>query len=188
VSPSTIVPGVPAEAGASRASGTLRVTLPVVVSWRRPRLVRGRVRYPATYADEREAWAGAVRAAVATSGWRPLPRARYGVTVTVSGGGRRDLDRVCTAVLDALQRGLALPDDCLVDALTAVRRAALPRTASATAATLATLPTVARPKGASGIGSASVPDAGCASPLRPSGTRKHRMTPSGSGSRPGESG
>jgi hypothetical protein len=87
VSPSTIVPGVPAEAGASRASGTLRVTLPVVVSWRRPRLVRGRVRYPATYADEREAWAGAVRAAVATSGWRPLPRARYGVTVTVSGAG-----------------------------------------------------------------------------------------------------
>ena len=37
-------------------------------------------------------------------------------------GGRRDLDRVCTAVLDALQAGGAVRDDCLVDALTAARR------------------------------------------------------------------
>jgi hypothetical protein len=41
--------------------------------------------------------------------------------VAVFGGGKRDLDRVCTAVLDALQAGDALRDDCLVDELRAVR-------------------------------------------------------------------
>jgi hypothetical protein len=48
------------------------------------------------------------------------------VEVTVYGGGKRDLDRVCTAVLDALQGGGAMRDDCLVDALTARRFAAPP--------------------------------------------------------------
>ena len=42
----------------------------------------------------------------------------------VAGGGKRDLDRVCTAALDALQAGGAVRDDCLVDALVGIRWAA----------------------------------------------------------------
>ena len=44
--------------------------------------------------------------------------------MAVFGGGKRDLDRVCTAVLDALQAGGAVRDDCLVDALVGIRWAA----------------------------------------------------------------
>ena len=36
-------------------------------------------------------------------------------------GGRRDLDRVCTAVLDALQSGNAIRDDVFVTSLTATK-------------------------------------------------------------------
>lgn len=100
---------------------TLRVTLPDVVSWSRPRRDRGGVRYPRDYARNRGAWATVVAHAVLQQQWRPPPAARYRVVVAVHGGGRRDLDRVCTAVLDALQGGGAVRDDCLVDDLTANR-------------------------------------------------------------------
>jgi len=99
----------------------LRVVLPGVVSWSRPRLMRGGVRYPAAYAQARDMWSLLVAQAVRDARWTPPPAARYCVTVAVYGGGKRDLDRVCTAVLDALQAGSAVPDDCLVDALTATR-------------------------------------------------------------------
>ncbi len=102
-------------------SDALTIALPGVLSWSRPRRERGRVRYPAAYARSRDGWAAVVAHAVARRNWRPPPAARYRVTVTVCGGGRRDLDRVCTAVLDALQAGGAVRDDCLVDALTATR-------------------------------------------------------------------
>jgi Holliday junction resolvase RusA-like endonuclease len=100
---------------------TLRVTLPGVVSWSRPRRDRGGMRYPRGYARNRDAWATVVAHAVLCQQWRTSPTVRYCVTVTVHGGGKRDLDRVCTAVLDALQAGAAVRDDCLVDALTATR-------------------------------------------------------------------
>jgi hypothetical protein len=67
---------------------------------------------------------------------------RYRVAVTVRGGGKHDLDRVCTAVLDALQAGGGVrKNDCLVDALRAARLP-LPRGARpATEAALAAPPT-----------------------------------------------
>ena len=99
----------------------LRLELPGVVSWTRPRLARGGVRYPAAYARDRDAWGLLVAQAVRDARWRPPPAARYRVGVTVYGGGKRDLDRVCTAALDALQAGGAVRDDCLVDALIATR-------------------------------------------------------------------
>jgi Holliday junction resolvase RusA-like endonuclease len=99
----------------------LRVVLPGVVSWSRPRKARGGVRYPTAYARARDAWALLVARAVVDARWTPPPGARYRVAVATYGGGRRDLDRVCTAVLDALQAGGAVLDDCLVDALTAAR-------------------------------------------------------------------
>ena len=99
----------------------LRLELPGVVSWSRPRRARGGVRYPAAYARDRDAWGLLVAQAVREAHWRPPPGARYGVAVAVRGGGKRDLDRVCTAVLDALQIGGAVRDDCLVDELTATR-------------------------------------------------------------------
>ena len=99
----------------------LDVTLPDVVSWARPRRWGGRARYPAAYAARRDEWAAVVAQAVAARAWRPPRRARYRVAVAAFGGGKRDLDRVCTAVLDALQAGGAGRDDCLVDALTAGR-------------------------------------------------------------------
>jgi Holliday junction resolvase RusA-like endonuclease len=99
----------------------LRVELPGVVSWSRPRRARGSVRYPAAYARDRDAWGLLVAKAVREAHWRPPPGARYRVEVGVAGGGKRDLDRVCTAVLDALQAGGAFRDDCLVDALQASR-------------------------------------------------------------------
>ena len=82
------------------------------------------MRYPAAYARDRDAWALLVAQAVREARWQPPPAARYRVAVGVAGGGKRDLDRVCTAVLDALQAGGAVRDDCLVDALVGVRWAA----------------------------------------------------------------
>jgi Holliday junction resolvase RusA-like endonuclease len=79
------------------------------------------VRYPRGYARDRDAWALLVTLAVREARWRPPLAARYRVEVAVYGGGKRDLDRVCTAVLDALQTGGAVRDDCLVDTLTACR-------------------------------------------------------------------
>jgi Holliday junction resolvase RusA-like endonuclease len=118
----------------------LRVRLPGVVSWSRPRRMRGGVRYPAAYARARDAWSLLVAAAVRDARWRPPPVARYRVAVATYGGGKRDLDRVCTAVLDALQAGGAVRDDCLVDALRAARLP-LPRGAQpATEAALTALP------------------------------------------------
>jgi integrase len=85
----------------------LRLELPGVVSWSRPRWVRGGVRYPAAYAQDRDAWSLLVAQAVRDARWRPPPEARYRVAVGVAGGGKRDLDRVCTAALDALRRRVA---------------------------------------------------------------------------------
>jgi hypothetical protein len=119
--------------------GVLDVTLPDVVSWARPRRWGGRARYPAAYAASRDAWATVVASAVAAQGWGPPARARYWVAVAVYGGGRRDLDRVCTAVLDALQAGGAVCDDCLVDVLTAGRFPVPAGGASATVVHVATL-------------------------------------------------
>ena len=119
--------------------GALDVTLPDVVSWARPRRWGGRARYPAAYAARRDAWATVVAHAVAARGWGPPERARYWVAVAVYGGGKRDLDRVCTAVLDALQAGGAVRDDCLVDVLTAGRFPVPPRGAPATVVHVATL-------------------------------------------------
>jgi Holliday junction resolvase RusA-like endonuclease len=79
------------------------------------------VRYPRGYARDRDAWALVVAHAVAGQRWRPPPIARYRVQVAVYGGGKRDLDRVCTAVLDALQGGKAIRDDVFVTSLTATK-------------------------------------------------------------------
>ncbi len=110
----------------------LWVALPNVYSWSRPRPGRGRVRYEGRYAVGREVWAMTVRVAVAEQGWeppmeagkagKPATPARLQVTVRVTNGGKRDLDRVCTAVLDALQGGGAIADDCAVDSLPAERQ------------------------------------------------------------------
>jgi Holliday junction resolvase RusA-like endonuclease len=124
---------------ADGAPGALDVTLPDVVSWARPRRWGTRLRYPAAYAAGRATWAAAVAHAVAERGWDPPVRARYWVAVAVCGGGRRDLDRVCTAVLDALQGGGAVRDDCLVDVLTAGRFPVPPGDAPATLVHVATL-------------------------------------------------
>jgi hypothetical protein len=128
----------------------LRVVLPGVVSWSRPRRVRGGVRYPAAYARDRDAWGLLVARAVRDARWRPPPAARYRVTVAVCGGGKRDLDRVCTAVLDALQAGHAVRDDCLVDALTATRRPAPPGGTAATTVEVVAVSPTRRRAGASG--------------------------------------
>jgi hypothetical protein len=78
-------------------------------------------RYPQAYARARDAWGLLVTSAVRDAQWRPPRDARYRVAEGVAGGGRHDLDRVCTAVLDALQAGGAVRDDCLVDALVGIR-------------------------------------------------------------------
>jgi hypothetical protein len=108
------------------------------------------VRYPAGYTAGREAWAAAVSAADLASGWRPPPGARYRVAIDVHGGGKRDLDRVCTAALDALQAGHAVRDDCLVEALAATRHAAPTRGASATTVEVSAVPPAGQRRGASG--------------------------------------
>jgi hypothetical protein len=61
------------------------------------------------------------------------------VAVAVYIGGKRDLGRVCTAVLDALQAVGAVRDDCLVDVLTAGRFPVPPGGRSATVVHVATL-------------------------------------------------
>ena len=99
----------------------LRIRLPGVVSWTRPRRMRGGVRYPAAYARARDAWSLLVAQAVRDARWQPPPATRYRVEVAVSGGGKRDLDRVCTAVLDALQGGNAIRNDVFVTSLTATK-------------------------------------------------------------------
>ena len=118
----------------------LRVVLPGVVSWSRPRRARGGVRYPRAYARDRDAWALLVAQAVRAARWAPPPGTRYHVAVGVAGGGRRDLDRVCTAALDALQAGGAVRDDCLVDALVGLRWAAVPGTRSSTRVAVVAVP------------------------------------------------
>jgi Holliday junction resolvase RusA-like endonuclease len=118
----------------------LRIVLPGVVSWSRPRKVRGGVRYPPAYARAGAAWALLVVQAVREARWAPPPGARYHVAVGVAGGGRRDLDRVCTAALDALQAGGAVRDDCLVDALVGIRWAAVPGTRSSTRIAVVAVP------------------------------------------------
>ena len=108
------------------------------------------MRYPPAYARARDAWSLLVTQAVREARWAPPPGARYQVAVGVAGGGRRDLDRVCTAVLDALQAGGAVRDDCLVDALTATRCAAPPGREPATTVEVAAVPPARRRRGASG--------------------------------------
>jgi Holliday junction resolvase RusA-like endonuclease len=130
----------------------LRVVLPGVVSWSRPRRTRGGVRYPQAYARARDAWVLVVTSAVRDARWRPPPDARYRVAVGVAGGGRRDLDRVCTAVLDALQAGGAVRDDCLVDVLTAGRFPVPPGGAPATVVHVATLSDAQAPAAPPGRG------------------------------------
>jgi hypothetical protein len=115
--------------GASRAEGAaLTVTLPGVVAWARPREqpLRGggrRTAYPPAYEARRGHWRLVVAAAVAETGWvRPPVGEPLSVTVEVVAPGKHDLDRVVTAVLDALQGGGALVDDCRVWFLAANRR------------------------------------------------------------------
>jgi hypothetical protein len=117
-------------AARSRRAGPvgLFLALPGVVTWRRPRqqpLRNGgtRTAYPAAYEQGRELWQTAVRARVLEADWTPPPVAEaLGVVLHAVGPGRFDLDRVCTAVLDALQGGGALRDDCRVWRLYAERR------------------------------------------------------------------
>lgn len=117
--------------GAPVGSGVLSLELLGVVSWRRPRLqpVKRahrawgvRTAYPPAYERDRALWRSLVTARVEAAGWVPCARARYGVDVLVAAGGRLDLDRVVTAVLDALQAGAAIRDDCLVDCIGARRQ------------------------------------------------------------------
>lgn len=103
----------------------LLVTLPGVVSWTRPTGGKGRPRYPAKYLDGRDQWALAVRMAVYDQEVTPPTDGRFHVEVVLQGGGKRDIDRVANAVLDALQNGGVLKDDCLVDKLL-VERTGLP--------------------------------------------------------------
>jgi hypothetical protein len=117
-------------AARERRAGTagLFLALPGVVTWRRPRqqpLRNGgtRTAYPAAYEHGRELWQTAVRARVLEADWTPPPVAdALGVVLHAVAPGKLDLDRVCTAVLDALQGGGALHDDCRVWRLYAERR------------------------------------------------------------------
>ena len=106
----------------------LSLMLPGVVIWRRPRKQKGRtgIGYPEQYAQERFAWACQVQAQVRAAGWDANAVKRYSVRAVVSGRGRFDLDRVQTAVLDALQSGGAITEDSRVYELMA-RRDALPK-------------------------------------------------------------
>jgi Holliday junction resolvase RusA-like endonuclease len=105
----------------------LRVQLPGTLSWRRPRgtIRAGQVRsaYPEDYVQGREAWRLVVEHAVRETGWAAPPvEAALMVEVEVVAQGKRDLDRIVTAVLDALQGGHALVDDCRCWEIHAVRR------------------------------------------------------------------
>jgi hypothetical protein len=116
------------EQGGTWSRPGLFLALPGVVSWARPReqpLSDGRHRtaYPPAYLEGRDGWRLAVRAAVAEAGWvRPPVAAELVVVAKVVAPGKLDLDRVLTAVLDALQGGEALVDDCRVWHLYAQRR------------------------------------------------------------------
>jgi Holliday junction resolvase RusA-like endonuclease len=134
---------------AAAAAPTLTITLPGVVSWSRPRRAGVVVRYPAAYAQDRDAWAMVVAASVRARGWQTPPArqgVRYAVTVTVYGGGKRDLDRVCSAVLDALQAGGGVRDDCLVDTLRATRHAPPRGEAPVTEVAVTLIPATRRPR------------------------------------------
>jgi hypothetical protein len=155
----------------------LRVVLPGVVSWSRPRRARGGVRYPRAYARERDAWALLVAQTVRDQNWRPPQAARYRVEVEVDGGGKRYLDRVCTAVLDALQAGRAVRDDCLVDALTATRQAAPTRGAPTTTVEVATLPPARRRRRSAGSGAPAGSVAPAATPTGRRADRRGRAVP-----------
>jgi len=106
----------------------LRVRLPGVVTWQRPRsqpLRQGgqRTAYPDAYVAGRGVWQLYVAQAVAQTGWqRPPVRQPLMVEAEIVAGGKLDTDRVLTAVLDALQNGGALVDDCRVWELHVVRR------------------------------------------------------------------
>lgn len=108
--------------------GVLRLTLPGVVSWQRPREqpLRGggrRTAYPPAYEAGRTVWSLYVRGAVEQAGWTaPDVRWPLAVEAVVAAGGRFDLDRVTTALLDALQSGGAIKDDCRVFRLSVRRR------------------------------------------------------------------
>ena len=99
------------------------------MSWSRPRLqplAQGGVRtaYPGAYVAGRAAWTLVVQHAVLATGWVAPPiEAPLLVEVDVVARGRRDVDRVLSAVLDALQAGGALLDDCRVTEVHLVRRA-----------------------------------------------------------------
>lgn len=109
-------------------ASTLRLTLPGVVSWQRPREqpLRGggrRTAYPPAYEAGRTVWSLYVRGAVEQAGWTaPDVRWPLAVEAVVAAGGRFDLDRVTTALLDALQAGGAIKDDCRVFRLSIRRR------------------------------------------------------------------
>lgn len=110
------------------ALATFSVRLPGAVTWRRPRSqpVRGgghRTAYPPEYVSGRDAWRLVVGAAVRAAGWRAPPVATaLAVEAQIVAAGKLDLDRVTTAVLDALQGGGAIVDDCRVWHLAAHRR------------------------------------------------------------------
>jgi hypothetical protein len=95
------------------SASVLRVALPGLVSWKRPRRMGRMTRYPADYALNREVWATWVRVAVAEQGWTaPDVKRVLRTDVVIVAGGKWDADRVVTAVLDALQGGGAIVDDC----------------------------------------------------------------------------
>ena len=105
----------------------LRVTLPGAVTWKRPRATvrRDGIRsaYPDDYVQGREVWRLVVQHAVRETGWAAPPvEAPLMVEAEVVAGGKLDLDRVVTAVLDALEGGGALANDCRCWELHAVRR------------------------------------------------------------------
>ena len=106
----------------------LALRLPGALSWRRPRSqpIKGggqRTAYPPAYVSGREAWRLCVAVAVREANWKAPPvSAALSVEADVVAGGKLDLDRVTTAILDALQGGGALVDDCRVYRLV-VRRA-----------------------------------------------------------------
>jgi hypothetical protein len=137
----------------------LFLTLPGVVSWQRPRqqpLRNGayRTAYPPGYESGREVWRTVVGAGVRASSWRAPPvAAPLCVTAKVVAPGKLDLDRVLTAVLDALEAGGALVDDCRVWHLYAQRRRPWPEEAPHVDVLLTTA-TTATAEATSGGGSA----------------------------------
>src|SRR5262245_3910474 len=125
--------------------GRLQVTFPNVVTWERPGpqpvgRFDSRVAYPATYVAGREVWKLWVQLAKQPQGWvRPPIGQAFAVEVEVVTGGKHDLDRIVTAVLDALQGGGAIINDCKVWQLKARRRMPSGGEAAHVAVTLARL-------------------------------------------------